>query len=124
MTVRGGGRGGGGPTAHEPYRGRRSPQNAAAEGDTRPRLKLIVTIPAFNEEENIGDVIREIPREMPGVASVEVLVLDDGSTDATVTTAWAAGADYVISHNRRLGLARTFRDAIDAALSAAAPTSS
>ena len=91
-------------------------RNAAAEGDTRPRLKLIVTIPAFDEEENIGDVIREIPREIPGVASVEVLVLDDGSTDSTVTTAWAAGADYVISHNRRLGLARTFRDAMDAAL--------
>ena len=92
-------------------------RQAAAEGDTRPRLKLIITIPAHNEEENIGEVIREIPREMPGVASVEVLVLDDGSTDSTVTTAWAAGADYVISHNRRLGLARTFKDAIDAALS-------
>jgi glycosyltransferase involved in cell wall biosynthesis len=91
--------------------------SAAAEGDTRPRLKLIVTIPAHNEEENIGDVIREIPREIPGVASVEVLVLDDGSNDGTVTAAWAAGADYVISHNRRLGLARTFRDAVDGALS-------
>jgi glycosyltransferase involved in cell wall biosynthesis len=90
--------------------------SAAVEGDARPRPKLIVTIPAHDEEENIGDVIREIPREIPGVASVEVLVLDDGSTDSTVTTAWAAGADYVISHNRRLGLARTFRDAIDAAL--------
>ena len=91
-------------------------RKAAAEGDTRPRLKLIVTIPAFNEEENIADVIREIPREMPGVATVEVLLLDDGSTDETVTRAWSAGADYVISHNRQLGLARTFRDAIDAAL--------
>lgn len=91
-------------------------RKAAAEGDTRPRLKLIVTIPAFNEEDDIADVIREIPREMPGVASVEVLVLDDGSTDETVTRAWDAGADYVISHNRRLGLARTFRDAIDGAL--------
>ena len=91
-------------------------RRAAAEGDTRPRLKLIVTIPAFNEDENIADVIREIPREIPGIASVEVLVLDDGSTDSTATTAWSAGADYVISHNRRLGLARTFRDAIDAAL--------
>ena len=92
-------------------------RSAAAEGDTRPRLKLIVTIPAHDEEENIGEVIREIPREIPGVASVEVLVLDDGSRDGTVTAAWAAGADYVISHNRRLGLARTFRDAVDAALS-------
>jgi glycosyltransferase involved in cell wall biosynthesis len=91
-------------------------KRAADEGNTGAPLKLVVTIPAFNEEENIGDVIREIPREIPGVSTVEVLVLDDGSTDATVTVAWSAGADYVISHNRRLGLARTFRDAIDAAL--------
>jgi glycosyltransferase involved in cell wall biosynthesis len=82
----------------------------------RRGLKLIVTIPAHNEESTIAEVIQEIPREIPGIASVEVLVLDDGSTDATVTAAWSAGADYVISHNRRLGLAMTFRDAIDAVL--------
>jgi glycosyltransferase involved in cell wall biosynthesis len=82
----------------------------------RRSRKLIVTIPAYNEEETIAEVIHEIPRQMAGVTSVEVLVLDDGSTDGTVAAAWSAGADYVISHNRRLGLARTFRDAVDAAL--------
>ena len=82
----------------------------------RRGLKLIVAIPAFNEEATIGGVIREIPRHIPNVASVEVLVIDDGSSDATVSAAWAAGADHVISHIRRLGLARTFRDGIDAAL--------
>lgn len=91
-------------------------RRAANEGDTRGLLKLIVTIPAHDEEECIGEVIREIPRRIAGVGRVEVLVLDDGSSDATVTRAWDAGADYVISHNRRLGLARTFRDAIDGAL--------
>jgi len=77
---------------------------------------LIVTIPAHNEEDNIGDVIREIPRSIEGVGRVEVLVLDDGSTDGTVAAARAAGADHVISHNTRKGLAFTFRDAIDSAL--------
>jgi glycosyltransferase involved in cell wall biosynthesis len=78
--------------------------------------KLVVTIPAHNEEDNIADVIREIPRSIDGVGRVEVLVLDDGSTDDTVARARAAGADHVISHNKRKGLAFTFRDAVDAAL--------
>jgi glycosyltransferase involved in cell wall biosynthesis len=77
---------------------------------------LVVTIPAHNEEDNIADVIREIPRSIEGVGRVEVLVLDDGSTDDTVAVAREAGADHVISHNLRKGLAFTFRDAIDAAL--------
>ena len=87
-----------------------------AERTLRRQRKLIVIIPANDEEETIADVIREIPREIGGISSVEVLVLDDGSVDNTVANAWSAGADYVISHNRRLGLARTFRDAVDAAL--------
>jgi len=79
-------------------------------------MKLIVTIPAYNEEENIAEVIKEIPRSIEGVSLVEVLVLDDGSTDHTVKNAEAAGADYVISHKSNLGLAATFQEAISAAL--------
>jgi glycosyltransferase involved in cell wall biosynthesis len=78
--------------------------------------KLIVIIPAYQEERTIGDVIREIPREIEGVGRVEVLVLDDGSTDNTVAESLAAGADHVISHRTNLGLARTFRDAVHEAL--------
>jgi glycosyltransferase involved in cell wall biosynthesis len=79
-------------------------------------VKLIVTIPALNEEQTIGDVIREVPREMPGIREVEVLVLDDGSTDGTVDAAWAAGADYVVSNGRNRGLAFTFQRAMTEAL--------
>lgn len=79
-------------------------------------MKLIVTIPVLNEEENIGDVIREIPRAIQGIDRVEVLVVDDGSTDATVARAKEAGADYVVRHKTNLGLAKTFRDALDEAL--------
>jgi glycosyltransferase involved in cell wall biosynthesis len=79
-------------------------------------MKLIVTIPAFNEEENIAAVIREIPRQIPGVDRVEVLVYDDGSRDRTVELARAAGADHVLSHPKNKGLATTFKDALWAAL--------
>ncbi|MBU2228791.1 glycosyltransferase family 2 protein [Patescibacteria group bacterium] len=79
-------------------------------------MRLVVTIPAFNEEENIEEVIREIPREINGISDVKVLVLDDGSTDMTVKKAKNAGADYVISHKKNKGLAATFQDAVSAAL--------
>ncbi|PIS42873.1 MAG: glycosyl transferase [Candidatus Kerfeldbacteria bacterium CG08_land_8_20_14_0_20_40_16] len=79
-------------------------------------MKLIVTIPAYNEEQNIADVIKEIPRSIEGISEVKVLVLDDGSTDQTVQKAKEAGADYLISHSENKGLACTFQDAIAGAL--------
>jgi glycosyltransferase involved in cell wall biosynthesis len=80
-------------------------------------MKLIVTIPAYNEEKNLADVIAEIPREIERVDVVEVLVLNDGSRDRTVEVARKAGADHVVSHKTNLGLARTFSDALWLALS-------
>lgn len=79
-------------------------------------MKLIVTIPCYNEEENLADVIAEIPRQIDGYDSVEVLILDDGSSDRTVEIAHEAGADYVISHEANKGLAQTFKDALWEAL--------
>lgn len=79
-------------------------------------MKLIVTIPAYNEEQTIAQVICEIPRQLAGIAKVEVLVLDDGSRDKTVITAKNAGADYIISNAQNKGLALTFQRAIDEAL--------
>jgi len=80
------------------------------------KMRLIVTIPAYNEEENIEAVIKEIPRVISGITDVKVLVLDDGSRDRTVELAKTAGADYVISHKQNKGLAATFQDAMAAAL--------
>jgi glycosyltransferase involved in cell wall biosynthesis len=79
-------------------------------------VKLIVTIPALNEAPTIGDVIREIPRSIEGIDSVEVLVLDDGSRDDTVGEARRAGADYIISNRLNRGLAATFKSALQEAL--------
>lgn len=79
-------------------------------------MKLVVTIPAFNEAATIGRVIREIPRALPGVDCVEVLVCDDGSHDATSAIARSAGADHVIRLKRNFGLTIAFASALQAAL--------
>jgi glycosyltransferase involved in cell wall biosynthesis len=79
-------------------------------------MKVIVTIPAYNEEHDIAAVIQEVPRHIPGVDAVEVLVIDDGSRDRTVDVALTAGADYVVSNGINRGLAYTFQRGINEAL--------
>src|SRR3989344_7828434 len=79
-------------------------------------MRLIVTIPAFNEEKTLPEVIKSIPRKFSGVAEVKILVYSDGSTDKTVEVAKKAGADYVFAHKRNQGLAQTFRDILKESL--------
>lgn len=76
-------------------------------------MKLIVQIPCFNEEATLGTTLRDIPREIPGVDSVEILIVDDGSTDATVAEARRLGVDYIARHTGNEGLARSFRTGLD-----------
>lgn len=79
-------------------------------------MKLIVQIPALNEQDHIAEVIQHVPRNIPGIDVVEVLVIDDGSTDNTVAVARAAGADHVVSHTARRGLAYAYQTGIDSCL--------
>lgn len=76
------------------------------------KKKLVVLLPAFNEEELIGETIKRIPRKIIGIEKVEVLVIDDGSTDKTIDIAFNAGADKIISHEKNLGVASAFRTGI------------
>jgi glycosyltransferase involved in cell wall biosynthesis len=79
-------------------------------------MKLVVMIPAYNEEETIASVIKEIPREISGVDTVEVLVIDDSSSDRTVTVAYENGANKIISFKSHKGLAACFRAGLENAL--------
>lgn len=82
---------------------------------TKKGLKLVVIIPALNEARTIAQVIRGIPSTFDGVASREVLVINDGSTDHTAAVAQAAGAS-VVSHVFNRGLGVAFRTGVDEAL--------
>lgn len=76
---------------------------------------LVVIIPALNEEATIESVIRLIPRQITGVGKVEVLVVNDGSTDSTRSIAERTGA-HVISHEVNYGVGRAYSTGIDEAL--------
>jgi len=80
-------------------------------------VKLIVQIPCLNEEATLASVLSTIPRTLPGIDELEILVIDDGSDDRTVEVARENGVHHIISHTRRMGLARSFRDGVDYALS-------
>ena len=79
-------------------------------------MKLIVTIPAYNEEDTIATVIRDIPRAIDGIDSIQVLVIDDGSTDGTAMCAKEAGADAIFCHKENKGLGVSFKDALEETL--------
>lgn len=79
-------------------------------------IKLIVQIPAYNETEHISKVIKEIPRHIDGVDSVEVLVIDDGSSDNTIEEAKKAGADYIVQNIKNCGLAYSFQKGLASCL--------
>lgn len=79
-------------------------------------MRLIVSIPALNEEEKIGQTIGRIPKHFEGIDEVLVQVVDDGSTDETVKVAREAGAHFVISHGINRGVGKTFRTAVENAL--------
>ncbi len=83
-------------------------------------LKLIIQIPCLNEEQSLPVVLSELPRELPGIAVIEWLIVDDGSTDRTVEVARAHGVDHIVSHPKNWGLARAFMTGIRAAIEAGA----
>ena len=79
-------------------------------------MKLIIQIPAFNEAKTIGEVIDGLPRELPGIGTIEVLVVDDGSKDDTAKIAREHGAT-VVSHQENRGLGISFQTGRETALS-------
>ncbi len=79
-------------------------------------MKLIIQIPAFNEEGTIAATLREIPKKIDGITSIETLVIDDGSSDKTADAARKGGANHVVQLKTHRGLSAAFVAGIDACL--------
>jgi len=77
---------------------------------------LFIQIPCLNEADTLPATLRDLPRSIPGIDRIEVLVIDDGSRDATVAVARAHGVQHIVRFRRRKGLAAAFMAGIDAAL--------
>jgi len=79
-------------------------------------MKLIVQIPAFNEEATIAQTLRDIPKKIDGITAIEIVVIDDGSSDNTADAARKAGATHVVQLKTHRGLSAAFLAGINAAL--------
>ena len=78
-------------------------------------VKLLIYLPALNEEEKLAKVLNSLPKKISGLDSVDVLVVDDGSTDATPDIAISCNVK-LISHRENKGLSRVFETALNYAL--------
>jgi glycosyltransferase involved in cell wall biosynthesis len=79
-------------------------------------MKLIIQIPCFNEAEQLPGTLADLPRAVEGIDEVEWLIIDDGSTDATVEVARSHGVDHVVRLTNNKGLAAGFQAGLDACL--------
>lgn len=79
-------------------------------------MKLFIQIPCLNEEDTLPQTLADLPREIPGIETVEFLVIDDGSTDRTVEVARECGAHHVLQLGSNRGLATAFRMGVEYAL--------
>lgn len=77
-------------------------------------MKLIIQIPCLNERETLPETLADLPRKIDGVDEIEVLIIDDGSTDGTAERAAELGAHHVVRFPRNRGLAAAFTAGIDA----------
>jgi glycosyltransferase involved in cell wall biosynthesis len=79
-------------------------------------MKVIIQIPCYNEETTLPRVLEDLPQALDSVDGIEVLVVDDGSTDRTAEVASAQGVRHVVRHTRNRGLARAFQTGLNKGL--------
>ena len=79
-------------------------------------MKLIIQIPCYNEREHLAATLADLPAEIPGVDAIEVLIIDDGSTDGTADLARELGVHHLVQFRGNRGLAKGFMAGVDACL--------
>ncbi len=79
-------------------------------------MKLLIQIPAFNEESTLPATLRELPKSMAGIDAIEVVVVDDGSTDRTSEVAQKQNVHHLVRFPQNRGLARAFAAGLEEAL--------
>lgn len=76
-------------------------------------MKLIVQIPCYNEIDNLAQVVNSIPKSIQGIDYIEILVIDDGSSDGTSDLARQLGVNHIVRISNNKGLANAFRAGIE-----------
>jgi len=79
-------------------------------------MKVVIQIPCWNESQQLAHTLACLPRQLPGVSELEIIVIDDGSSDATVAVAYSHGVDAVIRLGAHKGLAAAFSAGVEEAL--------
>jgi glycosyltransferase involved in cell wall biosynthesis len=78
--------------------------------------KLVIQIPCLNEAATLPATLRDLPKEIPGIDVIEVLIIDDGSNDGTSDVAKAHGVHHIVRFRANKGLAAAFAAGIDTSL--------
>jgi len=79
-------------------------------------MKLIIQIPAYNEELSLPVTLSAIKREYDGIDEVELLVIDDGSNDRTSSIAEDYGVEHIVKLRNNMGLAKAFSIGLQCAI--------
>jgi glycosyltransferase involved in cell wall biosynthesis len=79
-------------------------------------MMLVVQVPCLNEESTLPSVLESIPKQIPGIDEIVVVIINDGSTDRTIEVAREHGVTHFVRHAGNQGLARSFTDGVNYAL--------